>query len=152
MRQPRPRRHPSETETALHPIRQIFWAFVFITLPAPGIASTCTTSRPNWDGTQASAVTEAVALFTSPAGLILLALSVLALRFRNQWLGLGAVILWTAFITIVAMIDPSGLRAPGMAEGCIGSPALFIAAAAAICVAIVFRTKPPERGANGSEN
>ena len=66
--------------------------------------------------------------------------------------GLGAVILGTAFITIVAMIDPSGLRAPGMAEGCIGSPALFIAAAAAICVAIVFRTKPPERGANGSEN
>ncbi|WP_299694077.1 hypothetical protein [uncultured Tateyamaria sp.] len=111
-------------------------------VPGTAWAEVCDKARPGWDGTQASAVSEAVNLMTSPAGLILLLISALALRFRYQWVGLAAVLMWTAFITMVTMADPTGIRADAMVEGCIGPPTLFIALAAAICVAIVLWTKP----------
>ncbi|APX12724.1 hypothetical protein BWR18_14295 [Tateyamaria omphalii] len=94
---------------------------------------------------------EAVSLFLSPAGIALLLLSLIALRFRQQWVGLAAVILWTVFITVITMADPTGLRPEAMAEGCIGQPTLFIVAVAAICVGIVLYTKPRTGGADGSE-
>ncbi|MEX0370764.1 MAG: hypothetical protein AB3N09_09050 [Tateyamaria sp.] len=95
---------------------------------------------------------EAVNLFLSPAGIALLLLSVVALRFRHQWIGLGAVILWTVFITVITMADPTGLRPQAMAEGCVGPPTLFIVAVAAICVGIVLYTKPQTSGTDGSES
>ena len=97
-------------------------------------------------------VGEAINLFLSPAGIALLLLSVIALRFRHQWIGLAAVILWTVFITVVTMADPTGLRPQAMAEGCVGPPTLFIVAVAAICVGIVLYTKPRTSGADGSES
>ena len=120
-------------------------------LPAQALAEVCAEARPGWDGVQVSAAMEAFTLFTSPAGLALLALSVIALRFRSQWIGLVAVLLWTGFITLVTMADPTGVRAPAMAEGCIGAPTLFIVLAAAICVAIVLYTKPRPSGSDTPE-
>ncbi|MEO0502858.1 MAG: hypothetical protein AAFZ14_05995 [Pseudomonadota bacterium] len=111
-------------------------------LPSAAWAEVCDKARPAWDGTPVGAFGEAVSLLLSPAGLALLGLSLIALRFRQQWIGLGAVLFWTVFITIVTMADPTGLRADAMIEGCIGPPTLFIVAAAAICVAIVLWTKP----------
>ncbi|MEO1778127.1 MAG: hypothetical protein AAFU63_04990 [Pseudomonadota bacterium] len=111
-------------------------------LPGPAWAEVCDKARPGWDGAPATALTEAINLFVSPAGLALLGLSLIALRFRHQWIGLGAVLLWTVFITMITMADPTGIRRQAMVEGCIGQPTLFIAAAAAICVAIVLWTKP----------
>ena len=120
-------------------------------LASPALADVCDTARPGWDGTRVGAFGEALALFLSPAGLILLAASIIALRFRSQWLGLATIILWTGFITVVTMADPTGMRADAMAEGCIGPPTLFIVAAAAICVAIVLYTKPRSGGPDTPE-
>ncbi|WP_415921957.1 hypothetical protein [Tateyamaria sp. SN6-1] len=110
--------------------------------PGAAWAQACATARPGWDGAPANALTEAVALFTSPAGIFLLVLSVVALRFRHQWVGLAAVLLWTVFITAVTMADPTGQRADAVIEGCVGAPTLFIVVVAAICVGIVLWTKP----------
>ncbi|MEO1362750.1 MAG: hypothetical protein AAFU86_03130, partial [Pseudomonadota bacterium] len=95
-------------------------------LPSAAWAEVCDKARPGWDGSQVGAVGEAISLLLSPAGLALLGLSLIALRFRQQWIGLGAVLLWTVFITVVTMADPTGLRADAMIEGCIGPPTLFI--------------------------
>jgi len=119
--------------------------------PTVSWAEVCDKARPGWDGTPVGIVGEAISLFLSPAGLALLLMSAVALRFRHQWVGLAAVILWTIFITVVTMADPTGVRAQAMVEGCIGPPTLFIVAVAAICVGIVLYTKPRTSGADGSE-
>ncbi|WP_299208570.1 hypothetical protein [uncultured Tateyamaria sp.] len=121
-------------------------------LPQAAMAEVCDKERPGWDGMPVGMIGEAINLFLSPAGVALLLLSLVALRFRHQWIGLAAVILWTVFITIVTMADPTGVRGLAMVEGCIGPPTLFIAAVAAICVGIVLYTKPRASGADGSES
>ncbi|MEL7167096.1 MAG: hypothetical protein AAGL96_16635 [Pseudomonadota bacterium] len=115
-------------------------------IATPLLAEVCDKERPDWDGVTETAWSEAFTLFLSPLGLLLVALSVVAVQFRWQWTGLATILGWTAFITIVTMADPTGLRADAMAEGCIGPPTLFIALAAAICVMIVLRTKPRRAG------
>ncbi|WP_299147039.1 hypothetical protein [uncultured Tateyamaria sp.] len=114
--------------------------------PTVAHAYACTTLRPDWDGTPASAVGETIGLLTAPMGLFLLAATVMAVLVRSQWGGLVAVLLWTAFITFVTMADSDGQRTLAMAEGCVGPPTLFIATAAAICVAIVLYTMPRKSG------
>ncbi|WP_299286381.1 hypothetical protein [uncultured Tateyamaria sp.] len=109
-------------------------------------AEACAILRPDWDGTSVSAIGEAVGLLTAPMGLFLLAATVMAVLVRSQWGGLVAVLLWTAFITFVTMADSDGQRPAAMAEGCVGPPTLFIAAAAAICVAVVLYTMPHKSG------
>ncbi|MEM6758608.1 MAG: hypothetical protein AAF601_03935 [Pseudomonadota bacterium] len=115
-------------------------------IATPLWAEVCDKERPNWDGAPTTAWGEAVTLFLSPLGLLLLALSLITVHFRWQWIGLGTILGWTGFITIVTMADPTGLRADAMAEGCIGPTTLFIPLAAAICVVIVLRTKPRPKG------
>ena len=117
-------------------------ALPLATLPGPAWAEVCDKMRPNWDGTATTAMGEALALFLSPGGLFLLAATAVALVLRSQWGGLVVVLLWTGFITLVTMADPSGSRAPGLVEGCVGPPTLFIALAAAICVGTVLYTLP----------
>jgi hypothetical protein len=121
------------------PVRR---GLILATLPAPAWAAVCDTHRPDWDGVQVTALGEAIALLTSPAGLIVIAITVVALRFRSQWIGLGAIVSWTVFITILTMADPEGARALAMEEGCVGQPTLLIGAAAAICVATAIYTMP----------
>lgn len=120
--------------------------------PNPALAEVCDKERPHWDGAPVGMIGEAVNLFLSPAGVALLLLSLVALRFRHQWIGLLAVILWTLFVTVITMADPTGIRELAMAEGCVGPPTLFIVAVAAICVGIVLYTKPRASGADESES
>lgn len=120
-------------------------------LPGAAWAEVCDKERPNWDGVDVTALQEAATLFVTPFGLLLLGFTIVALRFRNQWMGLVAVLGWTGFITLITMADPTGLRDLARAEGCIGAPTLFIVAVAAICVGTVLYTMPRSGGADGSE-
>ena len=116
--------------------------------PGAAFAGACETLRPGWDGTPATSVSEALFLASTLPALILFLATALALRFRSQWGGLAVVCLWTAFVTVLSMVDPTGLQAPAMAEGCVGSPGLFIAVIAAICVATILYTAPLKRRAD----
>jgi len=114
----------------------------FAILPGRVLAQVCTTERPGWDGTPVNALGEALTLFATPASLLVLALTVVAVRFRSQWMGLVAVLGWTGVVSLVTLTNPTGNRVAAMAEGCIGRPTLFIAVVAAICVATVIYTMP----------
>lgn len=111
-------------------------------MPTPALAEVCDEVRPGWDGAPATAWSEALFLAGTVPVLVLILASAVVFRFRSQWGGLVVVVLWTILITLLSMIDPGGLRAVARAEGCVGSLALFIAAAAAICVAIILYTAP----------
>ena len=110
--------------------------------PARAADGACAELRPGWDGVRVGALEEALALALSPAALVLLAATLIALRFRSQWGALAVVLLWTAFLSLVTMLDPTGLRAAGQAEGCLGSPVLFIALVMAICAGLIVYTLP----------
>lgn len=111
-------------------------------LPTGALADACARTRPDWDGTPVSLLDEALFLVATPAALVLIIASLVAVRFRHQWGALVVVVLWTLFVSLIAMGDPTGLRAEEVAEGCVGSPALFIGLVAAICVAMILYTTP----------
>lgn len=113
-----------------------------IIAPMSAMAEVCDKERPNWDGLPISGFAEALTQFSSPAALFLLAASALAIRFRNQWAALAVMLLWTGLISIITMIDPSGVNAAARAEGCAGSATLFIVAVTAICVGMILYTAP----------
>ena len=117
-------------------------------LASPVWAEVCDKERPLWDGVPASAVSEAIALFSSPLALLLLIATAFALRFRHAWGGLAVVVAWTGFITVVLTYDPTGIRASAISEGCIGPPTLFIALAIAICIGTILYTAPRRLGDN----
>lgn len=114
-------------------------------LPGVALAQDCAMQRPGWDGAPVSALQEALFLASSPAALVLFAGTVLALRFKTQWGALAVVVGWTAFVTFLTMLVPASRKA-ALAEGCVGSPALFIGIIAAICVGMIFYTAPPIKG------
>lgn len=117
----------------------------------PGVASAqrqapgCALQRPGWDGAPVGAVQEALFLATTPAALVLFLGTAIALRFRSQWGALAVVLGWTAYVSFLTMLAPAS-RQMALAEGCAGSPALFIAIIAAICVGMIFFTAPPLKG------
>ena len=121
---------------------QYLTTLLCVIAPLPALAEVCDKERPNWDGLPVSGLHEAMTLFSSPAGLVLLAASALALRFRNQWGALIVVLLWTGLISVVTMVDPNGINTAARAEGCVGSATLFIVAVAAICVGMILYTAP----------
>ncbi len=132
------------------PVRRGLTAALALAL-VPGAlrAEVCDKVRPNWEpGTQTTAFNEALFLFSTLPSLILLAATALVLYFRHQWGALIVVVLWTGFVSILAFSgDPTGIEQMAVTEGCVGSPTLFIAAVAAICVAMIFYTAPrPSRG------
>ena len=110
-------------------------------MPGAVLAEACTVQRPNWDGAPVSALQEAVSLASSPIVLVLLVLSALAFRFKSHWGTLTLVVLWSLLVAFLSLFAPDA-RTAGMAEGCIGSPALFIGIIAAICVGMIFYTAP----------
>lgn len=116
-------------------------------LPGAAFAQSCADQRPGWTpGTEVSALAEAIALFSSPVALILLIATVLCFRFRHQWGALVVVVCWTGVVSLIAFTGAGG-RAAGMAEGCIGSPTLFIAIVAALSVGLILYTAPrPDKG------
>jgi hypothetical protein len=118
-----------------------------IALPGPALAAACDALRPRWDpaGGPATAFDEALHLAASPVALVLLLGTALAVRLRNQWAGLAAVCGWSILISL-RVFAPGGDETAQMAatEGCIASPALFIAVVAAICVATILYTAPSQ--------
>jgi hypothetical protein len=114
-------------------------------LPGAAMAQVCSVQSPDWDGTKVTAVQEAITLATSPAVLVLLLASALVIRFKHQWGALIVVLLWTGLVSFLSMFAPNA-RTLAMAEGCVGSPALFIGIIAAICVGMIFYTAPPLKG------
>ena len=127
------------------PVRRglILAAPILAALAGPALAETCAQIRPNWNGGPVSGLQEAIALTATAPVLALLIASAAAIRFRTQWGGLAVVVLWTGYVSLLSF---GNLRAEAQAEGCIGSPALFIAAVAAICVGMIIYTAPVKRG------
>ncbi len=113
---------------------------------SPALAEVCDKIRPGWDGAPASMLDEAIALMSTPPSLVLLLASALAIRLRHQWGALAVLIGWTIWISLLVFPTPDAAELAAIAEGCIGSPILFIAVVAAICVAMILYTIPrPKR-------
>lgn len=106
------------------------------------MADACAQARPDWDGLPISAFSEAITLFTSPLGIVLILATAIAIRIRSQWGGLVIVLGWTSYVTLITMLDPTGLRDLAQVEGCVGSPTLFILCVTAICGGIIIYTAP----------
>lgn len=118
------------------------FALIPMLIPRSAWAQNCADQRPNWvPGSDVTAVTEAIALLSSPFSLILIIATVLCIRFKSQWGSVIVVVLWTALVSLITFGDAGG-RAAGMAEGCIGSPSLFIAIVAALSVGLILYTAP----------
>lgn len=125
------------------------FATLALIMPSSALAAVCTTERPGWDGTPANAISEALFLASSLPAIVLIVATALALRFRSKWGGLAVVSGWSILISLrVFGTDPTGTRQKATIEGCIGSPTLFIALVAAICIATILYTAPTERRSN----
>lgn len=114
-------------------------------IPSAAFAEVCDKMREDWDGQSVSAFEEALFLFSSWPALILILATLAALRFRSQWGGLLVCVGWSGLIYLVTFgSDRDGVLAQAQAEGCIGSPALFIGAVLAICTGTILYTLPRE--------
>ncbi|WP_089279415.1 hypothetical protein [Antarctobacter heliothermus] len=133
----------------LPPLSRAPLAALALIWPSSALAEVCSTERPGWDGTPATAISEALFLASSLPAVLLIVATALALRFRSKWGGLAVVSGWSILITLrVFGTDPTGTRQKATIEGCIGSPTLFIALVAAICIATILYTAPTERRSN----
>lgn len=112
--------------------------------PSAAVAGpACEAARPGWTpGTEATMLTEALHHLMSVPAIVLIVATMLALRWRSQWGGLAVVAGWSLWTGIIAF---GGAPEAAVAEGCVGSPALFIGLAAAICIATIAYTAPEER-------
>ena len=126
------------------PFRRGLIAAILVSLPLPAWAEVCDKVRPGWDGTPVSAWQEALWIMGSPASLVLLVASALVIRFRHAWGGLAVFVGWSFLVSAFTIYDPTdGMRAQASAEGCIGSPTLFIATVAVIAIGILLYTGKP---------
>ncbi len=124
------------------PLRGRLTLTAFALAPSPLWAAVCDQVRPNWTpGTEVGLIEETLLLFASPVSLLLLLGMALAIRLRHQWGALAVVVGWTAWISVIA-VGNSQVQAAARAEGCMGSPALFISLGAAICIATILFTRP----------
>ncbi len=109
-------------------------------LPSTAWAEACVTERPGWDGVPVTALGEALALFSTPAAVFLLAASLTAIALRSAFGAAVVCVLWSALTMIIVAADPTGLRDLARLEGCTASPALFIAAVALLCAGMILYT------------
>ncbi len=125
------------------PIRRRLVLAAVLSPATPAWADTCAQIRPGWDGLPVSAWGEFVFLLQSPIVLILIMLTAVAIRFRSEWGGVAVVIGWSAVTYLVTgWLSGSETQTAAAIEGCVGSPALFIAVAAALCIGVVLYTAP----------
>lgn len=128
------------------PLRRRLITAALVLAPGPAFAQACAVVRPGWDGTQATIWSELLFLLQSPIAVLLIIATALAVRFRSEKGGLVVVVGWsiaTYLVTGWGQSDPD--RTAALAEGCIGSPALFVALAAALSVGVVLYTAPLPR-------
>lgn len=112
---------------------------LILSLPAsPALAEVCDKERPDWDGTPATQMSEALYLFTQPISLFLLAALATAVIARHAMGTAVAALLWGFYIT--ALVWPDTIAQAAIREGCQAAPSLYIAIASALCVAAVLFT------------
>jgi len=112
-----------------------------------GMAEVCAQERPAWDGVPVTALGEFLILLQTPIVLVLIIATALVIRFRLEWAGLLVVVGWS--LSTYLVLDWAGtdsIRQAGIAEGCIGSPSVFIVVAVMICIGVVLYTAPLKRG------
>ena len=134
------------------PIRRRLIIGLFALVPSQATANGCATLRPNWDGAPSTAITEAIALFSTTPSIILLIATAAALRFKSTWGGLVTVVGWALWIYALASPTLFPDKAAATQEGCIGPDTLFIALVIAICVVIVLMTSPKRAADENGEN
>lgn len=118
--------------------------------PCAALAEVCDKVRPFVGiGETGTAFTELVSLMATPPSLILLVLSALAIRFRWQWAALGVVVLWSLWVSLIAMAAPDDVMLLAIEEGCVGPPTLFIGLVAAICGGMMLYTAPRKAKTDG---
>lgn len=118
--------------------------------PTGALANVCEQVRPFVGASEGgTAFTEAMSLMGTVPSLVLLLLSALAIRFRWQWVALGVVVLWSVWVSFIAMSSPSPIMEQAISEGCVGPPTLFIALVAAICGGMMLYTAPRKAPTNG---
>jgi len=94
-----------------------------------------------------SGMDELLHLFQTPLVLLLVLATALAVRFRREWGGVAVVVGWSLATFLLTGTGGSyGIMDVGRVEGCVGSPALFIAVAVAVCIGVVLYTAPRQRG------
>lgn len=137
-----PRTAPRNPQAPHRRVRQIAaMAAVCAAQPSVALAEVCDKLRPGWDGAQVTALGEALHLASSLPAVILILSTAIVVKARSQWGGLAVVCGWS-FLTYFFALGTGATRIMARAEGCAGSPTLFIAAVAAICVAIILYTAP----------
>lgn len=113
-------------------------------LPTPALAEACDKIRPGWDGGTVGPVAEAITLFSSPIALAFLLGTALVFRFRSSKGALALCLAWSFLVTATTFLDPTGgVRTQAAAEGCVGSPWLFIAVVGALSVGMILYTGKP---------
>jgi hypothetical protein len=110
-------------------------------MPVPAAAEVCDKINPDWDGARVTALAEAVTLASSLPVVLLLLATAIAIRTRSKWGGVAVVSGWS-FMTYFFALGSSDVYTAARAEGCVGSPALFIAIVAALSVAVILYTAP----------
>ena len=124
--------------------------FTGTALPSAAVAEVCNKVRPFVGADEPGTVfTEAVSLMGTPPSLILLVLTALAIRFRWQWISLGVVVLWSIWLSLIAMSAPDATMLQAIEEGCVGEPTLFIGLVAAICGGMMLYTAPRKAKTDG---
>ena len=116
-------------------------------VPGSALAEVCDKVRPMWrPGSPATALDEMLGLMGTPPSLALLVLSALVLRFRHSGGALAVTVLWSLWVSVVVFFGmDEEVQQMAAAEGCIGSPALFVLAVAVLCGAmIVYTNRKPE--------
>ncbi len=122
-------------------------AALFVLAPTAALAEVCDKARPSWDGVPFTVWDEALALFSTPAALFLLAASATAILLRSAWGALVVCVLWSGMTMLIVTTDPTGMDDLARLEGCLASPALFILAVATLCGAMILYTnRKPRRG------
>jgi len=129
------------------PVRRgLIWCATLLA-PTMGMAEVCAQERPAWDGMPVTPWGEFLILLQTPVVLLLILATALVIRFRLEWAGLLVVVGWS--LSTYLVLDWAGtdsVRQSGMAEGCIGSPSIFIVVAVMVCIGVVLYTAPLKRG------
>lgn len=110
-------------------------------VPGGAWAQDCAVLRPNWDGTPATSVSEAIALFSTVPSLVLLIATAFVIRTRKPWAGLTVVCLWTLWTGFIAF-GTTPVQTAAMVQGCIGPSTLFIGIVCAICIGLILYCSP----------
>ena len=118
-------------------------------LPAPAMARVCENTRPDWVATDGpvGAVGEAVYVLTSPVGLILMGLALLALIWPRRWLAVIVALPVLALAGLLVLSRQAEVAVQAMAEGCIGGIWPVVVLLVVIAAAVLVRGFNRSRGA-----